>query len=288
MTALPYRICHFHIFKNAGTSIDKALQNHFGEHWSTFEGDHAHDIKTSAELTAHLNSHREIQAVSSHLCRPSLHTPAILPVVFIRHPLERARSVYEFTRLDPTQPFRESTTSSFADYLKWALSGAPGGVVIRDYQVIHLSSASFHRDGILQAVATELHFREARRIIDSWQVIGVVDQYAQSIELMETVYRQYFPDLKISYEHENVTNSAHRAADIEVEIGKELCQAFYEQNRFDYQLYDHACARLAYLFAMHCQKIEPAAVKSGWLAQSARLMHNATGAVARLGRRAST
>ena len=42
-----YKICHYHIFKNAGTSLDKALQKYFGSNWSAFEGIHAHDIKSN-------------------------------------------------------------------------------------------------------------------------------------------------------------------------------------------------------------------------------------------------
>jgi hypothetical protein len=117
-----YRVAHFHIFKNAGTSIDRALKKHFGDRWGTFEGTHAHDIRKNEELLEYFAKNPDIEAVSSHLCRPSLKSTTVLPIVFIRHPLERAKSVYEFTKVDDTQPFRQSTTSSFSNYLEWALS----------------------------------------------------------------------------------------------------------------------------------------------------------------------
>jgi hypothetical protein len=246
-----YRIGHFHIFKNAGTSIDRALKKNFGDRWATFEGVHAHDIKTNEELLEYFSQHPNIQAASSHLCRPPLNSPMVLPIVFLRDPLERAKSVYEFTKLDDSQPFRESTTSSFSDYLKWALSNAPGGVVIRNYQVIHLSSASFCEKGILHSIATDINFREAIQIIDSWEVIGVVDQYLQSIKLIETVYRKYFPELRLTYEHENVTNTGCTRKQLENEIGNELYEEFFKQNQLDYKLYDHARRRLDQLSALH-------------------------------------
>ncbi len=77
-----YKICHYHIFKNAGTSLDKALQKHFGSNWPAFEGIHAHDIKSNQELMAFLSSHPDIKAVSSHLCRPTAPLKEILPIVF--------------------------------------------------------------------------------------------------------------------------------------------------------------------------------------------------------------
>jgi hypothetical protein len=185
-----------------------------------------------------------------------MQSPSILPIVFIRDPLLRAKSVYEFTRNDPNQPFRESTTSSFSDYLKWALSGAQGGVVIRDYQVIHLSAASFHAAGILDAVATESNLNEAIQFIESWRVIGIVEKYAQSIKLIETVYRNYVPDLELTYEHENVTSTSQDVQAIKNEIGDALFQEFYRQNKFDYQLHEYACARLEKLCELHLNQIE--------------------------------
>lgn len=239
-----YKICHYHIFKNAGTSLDKALQKHFGSNWSAFEGIHAHDIKSNQELMAFLSSHPDIKAVSSHLCRPTTPLKEILPIVFLRDPLARARSVYEFTRLDKSQPFRESALGTFSDYLTWALSGAPGGLVIRSYQVVHLSSASFCPEGILFAIAAESHFEEAIQLLKSWPVIGIVEQYARSIKLIEKIYQNYFPDLTLTYEHENITSTGNNTSKIREEIGEGLFNEFNKQNKFDYQLYEFACQRL--------------------------------------------
>jgi hypothetical protein len=238
-------LVHYHIFKNAGMSVDAALKRCFAEQWSTFEGAHAHDVKSSSELREFLEANPHIRAVSSHLARPPLPSSRSAPVVFLRHPLLRARSVYEFTRQDSSQPFRAATSGSFAEYLEWALSGAPGGVVIRDYQVIHLSSASFCPQGILAARASEAELGEAIALLDTWPVVGVVEQYERSLHLMEQAYRDLFPGLTLRPEHINRTRAGVEEATVRREIGEDLFREFERQNRLDYRLHEYSLNRLA-------------------------------------------
>jgi len=247
----PAILVHYHIFKNAGTSVDAALRRHFGNRWAAFEGAHAHDVKSSSELRAFLDANPHVRAVSSHLARPPLPTRGSVPIVFLRHPLLRARSVYEFTRRDAAQPFREATSGSFADYLRWALSGAQGGVVVRDYQVIHLSSASFCAEGILAANATETQLREAIALLDRWPVIGVVERYEQSLRLMERAYADLFPGLVLRAEHLNRAAEPTDEAALGRELGEDLLRQFQSRNRLDYGLYEYALQRLAVLSRQH-------------------------------------
>ena len=161
-------LVHYHIFKNAGSSVDFALQRSFGSRWATFEGCHAHDVQTSEQLGQFLESRPELCAVSSHLARPPLPFSGCRPIVFLRHPLLRARSVYEFTRRDLKQHGSQiSRNGEFSRYVRWALDAGreEGGVVIRDYQVVHLSGASLRTD-ILRAKALIQDLREAKSLIE--------------------------------------------------------------------------------------------------------------------------
>ncbi len=65
----------------------------------------------------------------------------------LRHPVDRARSVYHFTRRDPVQPDHDAAAAGdFAHYVE-RVAGNPGqGIAIRNYQVYHLSDASFRSD----------------------------------------------------------------------------------------------------------------------------------------------
>ena len=95
-------IIHYHIFKNAGTSIDYALKRVFGDAWGVFESDNAHTILTAEDLRKYLVDHIELKAVSSHVLRPPLTNDHSLPILFLRHPILRAKSVYEFCKKDNT------------------------------------------------------------------------------------------------------------------------------------------------------------------------------------------
>lgn len=105
------KIIHHHIFKNAGTSIDGALKERLGPAFGVFEGNHPHDIKDKTAIQAFFREHPKLIAVSTHLGRPQLPLEQFFPIVFLRHPYLRAKSVYTFTKKDPSQYFHQAALS---------------------------------------------------------------------------------------------------------------------------------------------------------------------------------
>lgn len=249
MTRIP-AIVHYHIFKNAGSSVDASLQRSFGEAWSSFEGAHAHAIQSSEQLRRFMLANPSLRAVSSHLARPPLPFDNSLPVVFIRHPLLRAYSVYLFSRRDPTQPFAEAALNSgFADYIRWALREEPGSIVVRDYQVVHLSSASWRSDSILNARACEPDLDDACVLLDQWGMAGVVEQFERSIDTYQARYAPLLPGLKFAYDRENVSQAdatppATQLERLQAMLGRDLHKRFMDCNTLDLALHRHACALL--------------------------------------------
>lgn len=243
-------LIHFHIFKNAGTSIDASLRRCFGQRWTTFEGAHAHDLKSSAQLAQFMAANRHVRAISSHLVRPPLPTPDCLPIVFIRHPLLRAYSVYQFTRNAPSQPFSHvAKDCDFSDYIRWALDEAPGSIVIRDYQVVHLSDASWRSNHILHARAEEADLEQAAALLDHWGVAGVVEEFERSIDVYQALYKPLLPDLNLGYDRENASETRQLPEDVRLEqlrvlLGRKLHQQFMAANALDLALHSHARALL--------------------------------------------
>src|SRR5207249_3323610 len=115
------------------------------------------------QLKMFLDSQPGVQAVSSHQARPPL--PArfdVVPIVFIRHPLDRIESVYEFVRRDTGQPQHKLLSMlSLSGFVSWVLDNGQGAVVVRDYQTIHLSGASFRHPHLYEAQANEDDLKEA-------------------------------------------------------------------------------------------------------------------------------
>lgn len=245
MTDRPVLV-HYHIFKNAGCSVDASLRASFGEACAQFEGTHAHDIISSGQLADFLRVNRHVRAVSSHLARPPLPWDGCLPVVFLRHPLLRARSVYEFTRRDPAQPFSDvARDNGFDGYIRWALRGERGSVVIRNYQVVHLSQSSWRCPEILDAEANRDDLEEARALLTVWGAAGIVESYALSIQVLQKLYGQILPGLEFRNLRINATVSDSASTEEQVEqcrelLGTTLYDDFMTANELDRALYDHA------------------------------------------------
>lgn len=246
-------IVHYHIFKNAGTSVDFALQNTFGDTWAAFEGMHPHDILNVDRLRAFLERNPCLKAVSSHLARPPLPNDRCLPIVFVRHPVLRAKSVYEFVRADCSQPNHDIAASgTFSDYLRWALAGGRGGIVIRNYQVVHLSDASFRAESILDARAELDDYEQARSLLLSWPAFGVVEYFDKSAKLFESAYSKLIDGFSFPHVWLNRTKGssgdAGRLVDenllrIKDEVGSALFDEFCAENEHDLNLYEFCLSR---------------------------------------------
>jgi hypothetical protein len=247
MTADRPVLVHYHIFKNAGSSVDFALERSFGSGWTSFEGRHAHDVQTSEQLRQFLEDRPEIHAVSSHLARPPLPFPGCKPILFLRHPLLRARSVYEFVRRNPEQ--QEHTPDqpdTFSEYVRWALESGrtEGGNNVLNYQVIHLSDASW-RTHILKSEAWIQDLAQAKSLLESWGIVGIVEDYKMSTRRFQAAYARYFPrfdfvDVRANRTSSEIPDIASQTAAMREELGPALFHRLTEANQLDLDLYNWA------------------------------------------------
>jgi hypothetical protein len=245
-----YILIHYHIFKNAGSSVDASLQHSFGDRWGSFEGSHAHAIQSKEQLSEFIDANSNLVAVSSHLARPPLPHANCLPVVFLRHPLLRAYSVYKFTRSDSSQPYSGVAQDlGFPAYIAWALKKEPGSIVIRDYQVVHLSDASWRKDHILDAEATPADLEQACRLLSDWGVAGVVEEFELSATVFQAVYGKRLPSLEFLPRWENATckqmvSTSERIDRLREVLGEGLYADFMGTNQLDLALHAHALSVL--------------------------------------------
>ncbi|MFN2286997.1 MAG: hypothetical protein ABR578_01555 [Chromatocurvus sp.] len=96
-------ICHHHIFKNSGTTFDHLLQENYGEEFLEFDGPFRFS-KISQDELLKVATNSSASAISCHqinLPVPTSVEVAFLPVVFIRHPLLRLRSIHCFSLESP-------------------------------------------------------------------------------------------------------------------------------------------------------------------------------------------
>lgn len=92
-------ICHYHVYKNSGTSFNALLEANFGERHINFDGPIAGFQINQDQLVEIIENNPEVISISSHqiyLPAPSTLNIRFIPVVFLRHPLLRIRSIFLF------------------------------------------------------------------------------------------------------------------------------------------------------------------------------------------------
>jgi len=247
----PTVVIHYHIFKNAGSSIDRLLHESFGPCWTSFEGSHPTDIQSADALRKFLAERPGLCAVSSHLARPPLPSDNCVPIILLRDPIDRARSVFHFIRRDPTQPHHHATTNGFPAFVSWALDNPRASVPIFDYQVYHLSDASFRPDNP-ELASTAQDLAQARALIASLPAFGLVRRFAESCALLATHYTPLLPALRLYDVRENTSpetarTEAQSLAAARDELGTDLFARLCNANQRDAGLYDFAGNQFARL-----------------------------------------
>ncbi len=238
-------LVHYHLFKNAGSSVDRILRKSFKQKWKAFDSSKASNVLSSKELGDFLELNQDVKAVSSHQARPPLPFDYCYPIVFLRHPIDRIRSVYEFVKRDSSQPNHLiAVEQGFPGYIKWALENNLGGrKVIKNFQVMYLSNASFKPDKPVRE-----HLEQAKKVLVDWQIFGIVRRFNDSLSLFKHHYKDYFPEVDWSPIKVNVTNHSYTSDSEEVIkvrelLGNELYKDILAENLLDMELYDFALGR---------------------------------------------
>lgn len=135
-------VVHIHILKNAGTTIDWILQKNFGVRSKQFDGNDPDKTLSQMDLLKFVSTYPETVTVSSFQIRfplPEHIDFFFLPMFFIRHPIDRAFSVYSFyKRFTNEHPqVIAAHNLSLDEFLKWELESKYA--TIKDCQVMVLS-----------------------------------------------------------------------------------------------------------------------------------------------------
>lgn len=236
-------VVHYHIFKNAGTSVDHLLRKNFGEKWQTFDGDSPGHIITTEELEKTIASSPDKLAFSSHQIVPPLPEVdgEVYPIVFLRDPIDRIKSAYLFEwkkqlGLDePRGSLQEYVENKFQHVRKSS---------VEEFQTIRLSNTVrdvFHGD----QVSDEEMLENACEFLSSLRFVGVVDEFDRSLQLLTNYLSEGFPAFEYAPVQANVLQDITIKQDekrqrIRDELGDELFEMIVDRNQLDEKLYQHA------------------------------------------------
>jgi hypothetical protein len=240
-------IVHYHIFKNAGCSVDRILESSFGDHWATFEGATATSLLCPQDLSIFVKDRPELLAISSHLLRPPAPPDLdVLPIVLIRHPLDRAFSVYSQLRRNNGALLSEriARSTGFAGFVRWCLDNKSlGGIVIANYQVIHLSGASFRSEHIYDAVALESDVQSTVDYLAHNACFGSVERFESVMVRLQQAAEKVGLRFSVTKVAENKTSGRPEALEERLSIARQqlgtaLCDRYMRENELDMLLYD--------------------------------------------------
>ena len=233
-------IIHYHLFKNAGTSVDAILRRNFGEHWASQEYPPRSGGEAAREF---LVANPHVAALSSHtllLPPPEIPDAEIIPVIFIRHPLDRLKSAYLFEREQraDTVGVRLARENDFPGYLR-ARMAIPGDRSCRNFQA--------HRLAMAEPANGDTELARALRAFGRLPFIGSVEAFDSSLAELECVVTPWFPEFRVFQARENVSRPPRpieeRIAALKAELGDELFETVSAANADDLELYDRALAR---------------------------------------------
>ena len=241
-------IIHFHFFKNAGTSIESILRKNLQDRFLTHELGSATDSFPASDLLPLLEKNQDIAAVSSHtIFFPAPEHPQmnIFPIVFLRHPLDRILSMYNFELKQKTGQAEAQLTdeTGLVEYIQ-ARRVNPASFRLRNYQMWMLARKR------APARDKQALFEVAKQQIESLPVVGVVEDFSESVRQLTQWLEPHFPGLDMQPEHENRSSAAHLNIEQRLDllrdtVGSDLYEELESENALDTELHNIAVRQLA-------------------------------------------
>jgi len=236
-------IIHYHMFKNAGSSVDAILQHNFGKKWIEIEGPDGKKL-TPEMMKDYIIGNPDIKAISSHTAQvtiPEIPGVTIIPIFFFRHPVDRIQSAYNFERAqDSNSPgSKAAKAGDFKHYMSWRLSN-PTLTQIVNFHAVRL------KDFETFTTNREAHlFRERSiRALNLLPVIGLVERFDESMERFAKLIRVHFPEFELINARANMMSDPNAALQtkldaFEAKVGRHTFLNLMQLNAIDMELYHH-------------------------------------------------
>ena len=246
-------LLHYHIFKNAGTTFERVLDENYGKGHLKFDGPFSFSVINQDQLSTIIQRHPSAIACSSHqihLPAPSAVSFRPIPVVFIRNPLLRIRSVFLFSKpatkrvIDDVRP--SDPLAGFEEWVTQKLSG--------DKNLLQISNLQTSMLGRCYNLLPKAEEREGRVEFDLQLAInnlslvpclGRVEYFDIDVSsFTETLARLDIPFVYNRRKAENVSSPDHKNTAeeqlqaMEQSLSKEIWQKLHWLNHQDLMLYE--------------------------------------------------
>ena len=245
--ATPVRtvICHYHIFKNSGTSFDAILRHSFGDRHLSFDGPFPFFTIDQEQLDRIIARKTGAVAFSSHqILLPAPVSPAyrVRSVVFLRDPVLRTASIWRFKRqsADGTRTGDLAARHSFADWVAASLDDPAEVVHVSNGQTRALGAAFRSRAAPRRTRAgVEYDLDQALSNLCAATYVGRTEHFAADIGRIaaglatEDLPLRLPPDLHLNATDRDAGDPALRVERILSELPPPLADRLLAANRQD-------------------------------------------------------
>ncbi len=230
-------LLHYHIFKNAGSTVTFILKRNFGRQLAFLDAQHFNAQLDNDALVAFLAKHRRVRAVSSHqLCPPKpQHEQFVFhDILFLRHPLARLSSTYDFYRrtdIGADLLTREAKRRNTAEFMQ---------LLLQDYPQ-HVNNAQVNWLAARNRRPTETPLQAALRVAFDATVLGLTELFDLGAVMAEYGLQPFFGNVNFGYVAQNVSSMGPRDLEIHLSQFEDACgPRIYEQllkcNELDMEL----------------------------------------------------
>ena len=244
-------ILHYHIFKNAGSTIEDILDHSFGERFAKLETPAHEGLISNPDLVRFFDARPGLRAFSSHQVRhplPGARGYLFFDICFLRDPIDRIRSIYTYfrQRQNPADPMSDlANRTALGDFTAGMIQDFP--LFVKNVQVNLLACAGDSDE----PEPRDLDLAIQRMLATSF--LGVVDCFDQSVAAGAHALRCAFPELDCARPAINVSDGLHGTVASRTEKLRQACsQEVHEEllrlNALDRQLVDRARAEVLHRF----------------------------------------
>lgn len=218
-------ILHYHLFKNAGTSVDAILKRNFPGRWVTREFPVKGDNNT-AQVEDWIRETPDAIAYSSHTMMgplPQVEGVRIISFMLLRDPIERIKSAYRFERTQTADTWgaQLAKTHDFEGYVRARLA-RKGDRQCRNFQTYRLAS-------MMPGAGPELD--RAKQALAALTVVGRVEAFDEAKRCLTAEIAGAYPSFAFSAVKANTS-----AGKEPVEFSEELRATLREENSDDHNL----------------------------------------------------
>lgn len=245
--AVRFVLLHYHFFKNAGTTIEEILAHSFFENYARLDTDDFDGAVSREDLIRFLKRHPRMQAVSSHQFRyPVPQAPGFIffDLCFLRDPLDRIRSMYDYFRQKPIPG--EPASDLARDQ---PVGGFIAGLVKDHAYRVSNVQVNLLANGIVNDPPAEGDLIRATQVMLRTSFLGVVDCFDESLIAGQHFLRPVFPGLALAQQPANVSGGSRRE-EFRGACDPEVYAELVKMNALDAELVNRARAEVQRRFSL--------------------------------------